>query len=106
MRQNLSWLPTNLSQLEEPVRHRRGAQRHPCQARDHVAQLVTSVEAVLELSQVAWDVLLPNGMIGSRQAVFEVPQHRVGPFKGRVLNRLFAGARHNWLMMTPDVLNS
>jgi hypothetical protein len=45
-------------------------------------------------------------MVGCHQAVLEVPQHGIDPFEGWVLNRLFAGTRHNRLMTTPDILNS
>jgi hypothetical protein len=73
--------------------------------RSHVAQPIASVEAVLELSQVAGDVFRPNGMVGCRHAVREVCQQSVGPLKGGVLNRLFAGPGDHRLMTATDILN-
>lgn len=51
-------------------------------------------------------MFLPNGMVGSRHVILEVPQHGVDPLEGLVLNRLFAGACDDGLVPTAGILKS
>ena len=50
----------SLSQFEEAVRHRRGADGGPAEAGEHGGEVVAAVEAVLELGQIARDVLVAD----------------------------------------------
>ena len=65
---------------------------------------MTSVEAILELGEVARNVFIPNSMVGSHQTVLHISQHGVHPLEGLVLNGLFAGPCDHGLMPTPGIL--
>src|SRR5690348_15833957 len=60
-----SCLRTFFSQLEQPEGHRGGSNGSPCETRDHGGMIVSSVKAVLELSEVAGHMLLIDRSIGS-----------------------------------------
>jgi len=46
------------------------------------ASRVAAIVAVLESRQVSWHVFGPDGMVGSTQAVLEIAESGVDPFKG------------------------
>ena len=78
----------NLSQFQEPVGHWCGPDGGPSEAANHGCKIVSSVEAVFEFGEVAWDMLAADGAIGSGDCGLDVAQCRVGPFEGRRASRL------------------
>src|SRR3954454_5553251 len=77
----------SLSQLQQAVWHRRGAQGGPPEARQHGREVVAPVEAVLELGEVARHVLLPDGAVGAGDRRLDVAEGGVDPAEGRRARR-------------------
>src|SRR3954454_7315858 len=82
----------SLSQLQQAVWHRRGAQGGPPEARQHGREVVAPVEAVLELGEVARHVLLPDGAVGAGDRRLDVAEGGVDPAEGRRARRSSPGA--------------
>jgi len=75
-----------LSHLQEPIWHRRGSRCHGEEPRSHGLEVMAAIEAVLQLGQVTWDMLLADGMAGARNGVLDVAEQGVGPVEPRVLH--------------------
>src|SRR3954468_5481696 len=75
----------------------------PAEAGDHGGQIVAAVEAVLELGEIARDVLVADGVEGAGQTGLEVAQQGVGPLEGGGPDRLLAGARDDRPMATAGI---
>ena len=73
----------NLGEFEESVRHWWGTEGGPGQARQHGGEVVSAVEAVLELGEVAWHVLLMDRPMGSHQGRLDVAEGGVDPLERR-----------------------
>src|SRR5512132_4379567 len=71
-----------LSQFEETVRHGRGAHGSPAEPGEHGGQIVAAVEAVLELGQIARDVLVADRPIGADDRRLDVAESGVDPLEG------------------------
>src|SRR4051794_41896685 len=78
----------------------------PTEAGDHGGQIVAAVEAVLELGQIAWHVLVADGVEGAGQTGLEVAEQGVGPLEGGRLDRLPAGARDDRPMAAAGILDA
>jgi hypothetical protein len=61
------------------------------------------VEAVLELSEIARDVLVANGEEGAGQTGLEVAEPGIGSLEGRGPDRLPAGARDDRSMAASGI---
>jgi hypothetical protein len=72
----------NLSQFQEPVGHWCGPDGGPSEAVDHGGQIVSSVEAVFEFCEVAWDMLAVDGAVGPCDGALDVAERGVDPFEG------------------------
>src|ERR1700693_5562902 len=96
----------NLSQLKEVVWHGWGPDAGPCQAGDHRSEIVSSVEAVLELGEVARHMFTADGAIGANNGGFDIAQSRVDPLESRSADRPGAGAGYDDLVRTPGVLHA
>src|SRR5471030_695410 len=81
-----------LSQFEEAVGHRRGADPGPNEAWHHGSEIVAPVEAVFELGEVAWYMLAADGAVGSDDRRLDVAQCRIDPFEGWRARRLWPRA--------------
>lgn len=64
------------------MRHRRCSQRGIGQARNHVGEMETAIEAVFELGQIAGRVFERDCVIPAMQGILEIPQHGVDPLGG------------------------
>ena len=62
------------------------------QASEETRQIVASVEAELELSEVAPDVRAPDRLVGSSDSGLQVAEHGVHPFQSWDLFRLLGFA--------------
>jgi hypothetical protein len=80
----------SLSQFQEAVWHWRGPDAGPCQTRDHGGEIISSVEAVFELGEVAGHMLTADGAVGSNNGRLDIAQGRIDPFESRCADR--AGA--------------
>src|SRR5512144_2051929 len=94
----MSCLRMSLSQFEETVRHRRGADGSPAEAWEHGGEVVAAVEAVLELGQIARDVLVADRAIGADDRRLDVAQRGIDPLEGGCQHRFAAGAGADRLM--------
>src|SRR3954454_17707815 len=77
----------NLSQFQEPIRHGRGPHAGPAQARDHGGEIVSPVEAVFELGEVARDMLAVDGAVGANNGGLDIAERGVDPLEGRHARR-------------------
>ena len=75
----------------------------PAETGDHGGQIVAAVEAVLELGQIARDVLVADGVEGAGQTGLEVAEQGVGPLEGGGPDRLLAGPRDDRPMAAPGI---
>src|SRR5512144_2249947 len=82
----------SLSQFEEAVGHRRGADGGPAEAGEHGGEVVAAVEAVLELGQIARNVLIADRPIGTDDRCLDVAERGVDPLEGRREDGLAARA--------------
>jgi FixJ family two-component response regulator len=96
-----SRLRMNLSQFEQTVGHRRRPHPRPCKARDHGGEIVSAVEAILELGEIAWHMLAVDGSIGASDRRLDVTKRRVDPLEGRRARRDRPAPRNDDLMGTP-----
>src|SRR5688572_5081617 len=71
----------NLSQFYEPVGHRRGPGCDDREPSQQVGQVEAAVKAPAELGEVAWQMLMADGMVGSVDGVLDVAKHGVDPFE-------------------------
>src|SRR5512144_3256485 len=88
----------NLSQFYEPVGHRRGPgcdHRKPSQ---QVGQVEAAVEAPAELGEVARQMLVANGMVGSVDGVLDVAEHGVDPLERFAPAQATRPADDRWLV--------
>src|SRR3954462_4097855 len=74
----------NLSQFQEPIRHGRGPHAGPAQARDYGGEIVSPVEAVFELGEVARDMLAVDGAVGANNGGLDIAERGVDPLEGRM----------------------
>src|SRR3954471_16906774 len=90
----------NLSQFEEPIRHGRGPHAGPAQARDHGGEIVSPVEAVFELGEVARDMLA----VGLSQSFYGMPVDFLLSAKRdlEAAKRFFRKALQNQPLLAPD----
>src|ERR1700722_3646150 len=93
----------NLSQFEEAVGHRRGADPGPNEAWYHGCEIVSPVEAVFELGEVARYMLAADGTVGSDDRRLDVTQCRIDPFEGRRARRLRPRAGFDDLMRAAGI---
>jgi hypothetical protein len=63
-------------------RHWCGPDGGPSEAVDHGGQIVSSVEAVFEFGEAAWDMLAVDGAVGPCDGGLDVAERGVGPFEG------------------------
>src|SRR3954451_1195498 len=75
----------------------------PAETGDHGRQIVAAVEAVLELGEIARDVLVADGVEGAGQTGLEIAEQGVGPLEGGGPDRLLAGARDDRPMAAPGI---
>src|SRR3954464_1184226 len=75
----------------------------PAETGDHGRQIVAAVEAVLELGEIARDVLVADGVEGAGQTGLEVAEQGVGPLEGGGPDRLLAGTRDDRLMAAVSI---
>ena len=73
-----------LSQLQEPVRHGLRADCGPAEAWEHGRQIVTTAEAVFELGEQAWRMLLADLAGGAGDRALDVAEHRAHPLEGAI----------------------
>jgi hypothetical protein len=92
-----------LSQFEEAVGHRRGADPGPNEAWHHGSEIVAPVEAVFELGEVAWYMLAADGAVGSDDRRLDVAQCRIDPFEGWRARRLWPRAGFDDLMRAAGI---
>ena len=71
------------SYREQTRRERRRAHGDIRQALDHRRQIESSIEAVLEFSEIAAGVFGADRVVGATQTVLEIAEHGVDPFEGR-----------------------
>src|ERR1700735_1302335 len=76
--QEVSCLRINFSQFEEPTGHGRGPLSDPAKARQHGGEIVSPVEAMLELGE-ARDMLAIDGSVGADNHGPEVSEGSVDP---------------------------
>ena len=72
----------NLSQFQEAVWHWRGSDGGPAEAGDHGGEIVSAVEAVFELGEVARHMLLADGAVGAGDGGLDVAQGGIDPLEG------------------------
>ena len=77
------------SQFEESIWHWLGLDAGGSETRDHGFEIEPSIEAVFELSEIAWHVLAADGAVGSGERGLDVAQRSVDPFEGRGMDRLW-----------------
>src|SRR5688500_199725 len=75
----------------------------PAEAGDHGGQIVAAVGGVLELGEVARDVLLADGMEGAGQTGLKIAEQGVGPLEGGRPDRLLAGPGDDRPMAAPGI---
>src|SRR4051794_39914482 len=92
-----------ISQFEEAIGHGRGADGGPSEPWHHGGEIVASIEAILELSEISGDVLLTDGAIGSGQGGLDVAERGVDPFEGRRQRGLATGAGSDRLVSASGV---
>src|SRR5512144_2535225 len=92
-----------LSQFEEAVWHWRGSDGGPAEAWHHGGEIVAPIEAVLELGQVARDVLLADRPVGGGNGGLDVAERGVDPLEGGCEHRLAAGSGVDRLMRAAGV---
>ena len=78
----------NLSQFEEPIRHRCGSNGGPSEPWDQCRQIISSIEPVFEFGEVARDMLAVDGAVGSCDGGLDVAECGVDPFERRRACRL------------------
>src|SRR5512147_1016577 len=88
----------SLSQFEETVWHWRGLYGGPAEAWHHGGEIIAPIEAVLELGQVARDVLLADRPVGGGNGGLDVAERGVDPLEGGCEHRLAAGSGVDRLM--------
>ena len=93
----------SLSQFEEAVGHRRGADPGPNEAWYHGCEIVSPVEAVFELGEVAWDVLAVDGPAGADNRGLDVAQRGIDPFEGRGAHCRGAASSLDGLVGAPGI---
>ena len=93
----------SLSQFEEAVWHWRGSDGGPAEAWHHGGEIVAPVEAVLELGQVAGDVLLADGPVGGGDGGLDVAEGGVDPLEGGCQHGLAAGSGGDRLMRAAGI---
>src|SRR5512144_2656915 len=92
-----------LSQFEEAVWHWRGSDGGPAEAWHHGGEILAPIKAVLELGQVARDVLLADCPVGGGDGGLDVAERGVDPLEGGCEHRLAAGSGVDRLMGTPGI---
>src|SRR3954470_5066280 len=93
----------NLSQFQEPIRHGRGPHAGPAQARDHGGEIVSPVEAVFELGEVARDMLAVDGAVGANNGGLDIAERGVDPLEGRYARRCRTGSSLDGLVAATGV---
>ena len=91
------------SQSQQPLRTRRGSQRHISQPRDHVRQTVSAVDAILELRQVALCIFRTHRLIRASHCGLDIAKDGVHPAKLDPLNAGLAPAGDHRGMLTPGL---
>src|SRR4051812_49485801 len=92
-----------LSQFEEAVWHRRGSDCNIAEAWHHGGEVVSAVEAVLELGKVAGYMLVVDGAVSAGDGALVVAEGGVDPLKGRVQGALATGSRDDRLVEAAGV---
>src|SRR5215510_10748139 len=70
-----------LRQLYESVWHRRSLDCGDGKPLEHASQIMTAIETVAELSEVARQMLEADRVVGSMQGVLDIAQHGIDPFE-------------------------
>src|SRR6201984_3886403 len=81
-----------LSQFEQALWHRRGSDCDIAEARHHGGEIVSAVEAVLELGEVAGCMLVVDGAVSASDGALDVAEGSVDPLEGRVQGGLATGS--------------
>src|SRR5215831_18077561 len=76
-----SCLRINLSQFQQPVRHWSCSDTGPTKAWHHSGEVVSTIESVLELGEVTWDVLAVDEPVGSYDRSLDVSERGVDPLE-------------------------
>ena len=66
----------NVGQLEQPVGHRRGADTGPEKPRHHGGKIVSPIEAVFELREIARHMLLVDRPVSPNNGSLDVAELR------------------------------
>ncbi len=91
----------NLSHFEQAVWHRWRPHSCPCETGDHGGEIVSPVEAVVELIEVARHMLTADRPISAGDRRLDVAEGCVGPLEGGRTSRDGSAPCDDDLMRTP-----
>src|ERR1700739_2482865 len=94
----------NLSQLKQAIGHGWRPHPGPCETGDHGGEIVSPIEAVLELGEVARYVVGADGPIGAGDRRLDIAERRVGPLEGGRARREGSAACDDDLMRTSGLV--
>src|SRR6201997_4934731 len=95
-----------LSQFEDPIWNRGGSDCNVAEAWHHGGEIVSAVEAVLEFGEVAWYMLVADGVVSASDGALDVAEGGVDPLESKVKGGLATGSSDDRLVDAAGVADS
>ena len=95
-----------LRQLYEAIRHGRSARCDHRQPWQQVGEVEAAVETPAEFSEVAGQMLVSDGMVGSMHSVLDITEHGVNPFESATATQAARSADDDGFVATARLAHS